>query len=107
MDNQTIHLTPQTIAQYKDFLTHPEKYPNCDYKPLHEIFTENDTVTPQDILYQQYIQYINKPLPKFIFYIIMEEEFPQFKDKEPLIEDELKHNKLSGRIGYKLKLKYV
>ena len=60
-----------------DFLENPEKH-GCDYKPLKEVFKETDKYIPQDKLYKKYLDYIKKPLPKVIFYIIMRETFEEF-----------------------------
>ena len=48
-------MTPEVVAQYKDFLVNPQKY-KCDYKPLHECFVEGDHYEPQDKLYDKYIE---------------------------------------------------
>ncbi|MCR5578647.1 MAG: hypothetical protein K6F74_05480 [Prevotella sp.] len=92
----TIPLTPSVIAKFTDFLVNPEKN-NCTYKPLKECFVEGDHYEPQHLLYQQYVDYIKKPLPKAIFYIIMREQFPEYfgKDDRPGTRHDL---------GYKLKL---
>lgn len=92
-------ITPDVINHYKGLLVHPEKY-GCTYQPLHEVFVECDGVTPQDILFNQYLNYIKEPLPKVVFYIIMEQEFTTYKGVEP--KDE---NGKGGRIGYRLKIK--
>lgn len=92
----SIPLTPSVIAKFTDFLVNPEKN-NCTYKPLKECFVEGDHYEPQHLLYQQYVDYIKKPLPKVIFYIIMQEQFPEYygKDDRP---------GMRGDLGYKLKL---
>jgi aminopeptidase C len=70
-----IPLTQHTIVLYTDLLVNPEKY-NYDYKPLKECFKIVKKITPQDELYEQYVSYINKPLPKTVFYIIMRNMYP-------------------------------
>lgn len=92
-------ITSDVIDHYKDLLVHPDKY-GCTYQPLHEVFTECEEVTPQDKLFNHFISYIKKPLPKVLFYIIMEQEFAAYKGVEP--KDE---NGKGGRIGYRLKIK--
>ena len=96
-------ITPDVIDLYKDLLVHPDKY-GCAYQPLHEAFVGCDEVTPQDKLFEQYLNYINKPLPKVVFYIIMQEEFPEFRAVEPLEKISRKLIK-GGCAGYRLKLK--
>lgn len=75
--SNTIPLNPEVINLYRHFLEHPEKH-GCDYKPLKEVFKETDKYIPQDKLYKKYLDYIKKPLPKVIFYIIMRETFEEF-----------------------------
>ena len=89
-------LTPAVIRRFTDFLVNPHEY-NFDYKPLKECFVEGDHYEPQHLLYQQYVDYIQKPLPKVVFYIIMQEQFPEYfgKDDRPGTRHDL---------GYKLKL---
>ena len=93
---QSIPLTPAVIARFTDFLVNPEKW-NCTYKPLKECFTEGDHYEPQHLLYQQYVDYIKKPLPKVIFYIIMREQFPEYFGKDD--REGARHD-----LGYRLKL---
>lgn len=88
-----IRLDGPTIALFKSFLMEPEKY-GCNYKPMRECFVEADEYTPQHILFQQYVDYLQKPLPKVIFYIIMREVYPEYFGKQ--------NDK--GDLGYKLKL---
>lgn len=94
--SDVIQLTPATINQYTDFLVNPSKY-GCTYKPLKSVFVEGDHYEPQHLLYQQYLEYIKKPLPRVIFYIIMQEQFPEFRGKDD--REGTRHD-----IGYKLKL---
>lgn len=47
-----------------------------DLLPLKEVFIKSDEITPNHILYDQYLNYIeNRPLPKTIFYIVMAKAF--------------------------------
>lgn len=92
----SIILTKETVAQYTDFLVNPKKY-GCDYKPMKECFTKSDHYEPQHLLYNQYINYIQKPLPKLVFYIIMQEQFPNYYGKDT--REGTRHD-----FGYKLKL---
>ena len=93
---ESIPLTPSIIGRFTDFLVNPEKW-DCTYKPLKACFVEGDHYEPQHLLYRQYVDYIQKPLPKVIFYIIMQEQFPEYRgtDDRP---------GMSGDIGYKLRL---
>jgi len=94
-------MTPEVIERFKDFLVNPLKW-QCSYKPLHEFFIEGDHYEPQDKLFKAYLDYIKKPLPKVIFYIIMQEEFPQFGGCDTFIDEDGKRR--NRDFGYKLKL---
>ena len=66
-------LNPEAVAAYKEVITNPSKH-GLDIDPLEECFSESEEVTACHIMYQQYKKYIgNRPLPKVIFYIILEE----------------------------------
>ncbi len=102
-----IKMTQETVNLYKDFLLNPYKY-KCTYKPLRECFEENDKYIPQDKLFENYIAYIKKPLPKFMFYIIMKDVFGEYGGCEQIEVT----NKETGEkymqnqdFGYKLKLR--
>lgn len=94
-----IPLTPHTIALYTDMLVNPQKY-NCDYKPLKECFRIAKKVTPQDELYEQYVSYINKPVPKPVFYIIMRNMYPLLFGADWCKDDS--GELIRGRLGFKL-----
>lgn len=83
-------LTPQTIDAYKQILSNPSKH-GFNFKPLNECFSKSETVTAQHILFDSYVGYIAKPLPKVVFYIIMQEIHGQ-----PFEKDE------KGCLGYRL-----
>lgn len=94
-----IPLTQQTIDLYTDFLVNPEKY-NCDYRPLKECFKIVEKITPQDELYKQYVSYINKPLPKLVFYIIMRDMYPTLFGADMYKDDS--GELIRGNLGYRL-----
>jgi hypothetical protein len=87
-----MQLTPETINAYKTILTDPASY-KMDFKPIAECFIHSDITTPKHILFEQYASYINKPLPKLIFYIIMDEMYKDVVGKAP-----------DGCLGFFLKL---
>lgn len=93
----TIPLNQTTINQYKDFLENPQKYA-CTYKPIKECFVPGKYVIPQHLLYQLYVAHIDKPLPKAVFYIIMQELYSEYRGNAPYDEKEQK----GGEFGYKL-----
>lgn len=92
-----MQLNKATINQYKDFLENPQKY-DCNYKPIKECFAPSKHVTPQDKLYELYIAHIDKPLPKVVFYIIMQELYDEYRGKAPYDEK----TKKGGEFGYAL-----
>lgn len=61
--SETIQLSPGLVAAYKELLTNPEKN-GFDFRPITECFREIETVTPKHILYERYLEYLQKPLPK-------------------------------------------
>lgn len=75
-------LNRATIETYKELLFSPGKL-NLPYKPFPDCFAKTLTVTASHILYRDYVRSIDdRPLPKLIFYIIMQETFgfPSGKD---------------------------
>jgi len=91
MSNEII-LCPEAVAAYKELMTNP-KGNGLDIPSLEECIVVSDTIIAKHILYQQYIDLIQKPLPKVFFYIII---------------DELHFDKMGkgsdGNFGYKLKI---
>lgn len=84
-------LNQETIDAYTELLMNPNKH-GLNFKALNKCFENSDKVTAKHILYEQYIQYLKKPLPKALFYIIMDKLYPsQGKDEH-------------GYFGYYLRL---
>jgi hypothetical protein len=79
-------LTPELIATYRELMTNP-KGNGLDFPALSEVFEKTEEATAKHVLHQQYIDLIQKPLPKLFFYIIMDELYPQAKAE-------------SGHLGY-------
>lgn len=69
-----MELSYNAINAYKTLLTNPKNH-GFEFKPIQECFEEVEEVTPKHILYEQYIEYLKKPLPKVVFYIIMDDLF--------------------------------
>ena len=90
-----IMLTPETVSAYKTLMTKPKEN-GLDIPSLDEYFEEAEEGTAKHILFKDYLDRIQKPLPKVFFYIIM---------------DELYANKIvkcaDGNLGYKLKPRIV
>lgn len=87
-----MELTPAAIDAYKKLLTSPAEYGFFDYKPIREFFQESEEVTAKHTLAEAYIKHINRPLPKVVLYIIMDEIYGQCVHKDK-----------NGNLGYKLK----
>ena len=89
-----MELSKESVNAYKELIKNPQKH-GPDFNPLSECFQASEKVTPKHILFDEYVKYLQKPLPKVIFYIIMDEEYGDLigKDEE------------SGNVGYKLTLK--
>ena len=85
-------LSPEVIAAYKIIIEEPGKH-GFTFRPLKECFEESEIGTAKHILFKEYVDYIEMPLPKVIFYIIMDALFPVIKT--PPI----------GDYGYPLKFK--
>lgn len=88
-----MNLTPESVNAYKELMTNPASH-GLSFKPLAECFEECKKVTPKHILYENYLEYLQKPLPKVIFYIIMDE----------LYEHLISKDENTGYLGYRLKL---
>ncbi|KKN15085.1 hypothetical protein LCGC14_0989600 [marine sediment metagenome] len=88
-----MNLNPETIGAYKELLLNPSKH-KLDFKPITECFEKSDDVTAKHILAKEFIDYLNKPLPKVILYIVMNQVFGQCDGKDS-----------SGNLGYHLKFK--
>lgn len=91
---ENITLTPEAVNAYKELMTNPKAH-GLEMPTLEECFEEGEGIA-KHILFAEYIDRIQKPLPKVFFYIIM---------------DELYANKIvkctDGNLGYKLKLRAV
>lgn len=86
-------LSPQAVNAYKELLTNPKSH-GLSFNPLNECFEETQEITPRHELYEAFLNYLQKPLPKIMFYIIMDEMY------SPLIGKDER----TGDIGYRLKL---
>lgn len=84
-------LTEDLILTYKQMLSNPEKH-NLQFPSLREIFLPSETAIAKHIVYDKYQKIIDKNIPKIVFYIIMDEMFPQKKAED-------------GNLGYVVKFK--
>lgn len=92
MDTSELTLSNETIDAYKTILSNPLEH-GFSFKPLKECFEKSEKVTAKHILFEQLIELIKVPLPKIIFYIIMDEMFGFGNDKDE-----------NGFLGYSLKI---
>ena len=67
-------LTPELIEAYKKMITNPKEY-NLEFESLGEIFEKSEIAIAKHLVYDSYLLRIKKPVPKVIFYIIMDEMF--------------------------------
>lgn len=87
-----MELTPALISAYRDIIFNPSKH-GLEFKPMKDCFEKSDEVTAKHILHFKFMIYINKPLPKVIFYILMDELFGFGDGKDE-----------NGYLGYHLKI---
>lgn len=88
-----MELNPESVNAYKELMTNPKEN-GLDIPSLDECFEIAEVATAKHILYESYLNKINKPLPKVFFYIIMDELYFKLIEKAP-----------DGNLGYKLTLK--
>lgn len=90
-----MELNTQAIDAYKQILSNPSQH-GFSFKPLKECFEVSDKVTAKHILFEQLIEVIKVPLPKVIFYILMDEMYGFGNGKDE-----------KGNLGYSLKISDV
>jgi hypothetical protein len=71
-------LNEESINAYKTILEDPAKH-GFDFRPLSECFEKAEQATPAHLLFKEFLDYIQKPLPKVFFYIIMDRLYPKAK----------------------------
>lgn len=71
-----MEINEQTISAYKKMLSKPKEY-NLPFKSLREIFNPSDEAIAKHIVFEEYQKIIDRNIPKLIFYIIMDDIFPQ------------------------------
>lgn len=90
-----MELNKQQIDAYKELLSNPKKH-GLEFKGLNECFNKCEKITAKHKLYKQYIDYLKKPLPKVIFYIIIDEMFFNCVGKDD-----------NGDLGYSIELNVI
>ncbi|QIK58778.1 hypothetical protein G7050_02545 [Dysgonomonas sp. HDW5A] len=85
-----MNLTPETVSAYKELITNPQNH-GLELTSITDFFIKSDKVTAKHILARAYIDHIQKPLPKVILYIIMDEIYGQCSEKAD-----------DGNLGYRL-----
>lgn len=66
-------ITPQMIDSYREILTNPDKH-ELPYKPITEWFVKSEDILPKHLAFDSVKDLVN--IPKFIFYILMDELYP-------------------------------
>lgn len=84
-------LNEQTVETFKSLLMTPEKH-GLDIPKLEDCFLVSEKPTAKHLLYEQYIEKVQKNVPKVIFYIIMDEKYSVGKSED-------------GNLGYFLIIK--
>jgi len=87
-----MNLTPDVVAAYKTLMTKPKENGLDEMPSLEECFVAAEEATSKHMLYAKYIMLVGKPIPKVIFYIIMDELYPTVKAPD-------------GNLGWKLEIK--
>lgn len=85
------YLTEDHIKAYKTILCNPEEY-RLNFRPMKDCFEKSETVTANHTLAEVFLEYVNRPLPKLIIYILMDDLFGPCNGKD--------HD---GNLGYYLK----
>lgn len=84
-------LNEQTVSEYRNLLANPKEN-GLPFPSFREIFLPSDEAIAKHIVFEKYQKIINRNIPKLIFYILLDEIFPQKNDS-------------SGCLGYCLSFK--
>ena len=76
-----MELNEATINAYKTLIIKPKEN-GLPFESLTECFEKSDKITAKHILARQFIDYIDRPLPKAILYIIMDEIYGPCQGKD-------------------------
>jgi hypothetical protein len=90
--SDAITLSSETVDAYKELMISPKTH-GLEMPSLSECFEEADTATANHILFDEYIKRVQRPVPKIVFYILMNELY-----RPNLVKC------ADGNYGYKLKL---
>jgi len=85
-------ITPAAVAAFKECITHPSNH-GLSITPITDFFIPGEVVIPKHILARAYMDHINKPIPKLVLYIIMDEIYGVCTEKAA-----------DGCLGYRLKM---
>jgi hypothetical protein len=88
-----MYITPETVTAFKNILLNPSEH-GCSFRPITDCFEKSEAVTANHMLFNEMKERETPRLPKFFFYVIMEELYgpPNGKDK-------------NGDLGYHLTFK--
>jgi hypothetical protein len=76
-------LDQNTIGAFRELLTNPSAH-GLNLRALKDCFEVSETATAQHILFRDYINYLRKPLPKLVFYILMTEIYGPPTGNDPI-----------------------
>jgi len=88
-----MNLTPDAVNAFQSLLTEPKQHA-LPFESITDLFVKSDICTAKHILAKQYMEYLQRHVPKVILYIIMDNVFGQCNGKDA-----------EGSLGYYLEFK--
>lgn len=86
-------VTEELVNSYIECCKNPKVH-DLPFRPIVDCFEKTETVTPCDVLVHEYIKHEVIAIPKFMFYLVMNDVYGIAKDKAT-----------DGRVGYFLRFK--
>jgi hypothetical protein len=84
-----MELNTETVSAYRELLANPKKH-NLPFPSFRDLFLPSDDAISKHVVHAEYEKRVDRNIPKVIFYILLDEIFPQKNDD-------------SGNLGYCLK----
>jgi hypothetical protein len=82
----------ESVDAYQKLLTNPSEY-GLPFPPITEVLVPGEKVIAKHILYQQFMEWFDRDLPKVFFYIVMDNVFGCAREKDD-----------AGNLGYRLQM---
>jgi len=76
-----MELNQESISAYRELLANPKNH-NLPFPSFRDLFLPSDEAIAKHVAHEKYCKLIDRNIPKVIFYILMDEIFPQKKDSE-------------------------